>query len=233
MTTELDAIAHASSRLLAVVDKLDDNAMLNDSSLPSWTVGNVLAHIALNAEAFVGVASDRRNGRTGVMYPHGVAGRNAGIAALGTESASVIAARLRASAEAFAAAWSEPVPNGPVCPAVGLPEFDTSEVLSRRLREVEVHGFDSGLRTLAMDGWTDYFVTTDLLAQWANLYRRTDESINVVDETGHAWSVGDATPAPITIDRRALLAWILDRHHIEALPTLESWGDQSRWSTPK
>lgn len=83
------------------------------------------------------------------MYPDGVAGRTADIEALAARSATEIVDRLAAAAAAFDAAWRDPVPDGPCCTAEGLPEFPASTVLLRRLREVEVHGFDTGLDELA------------------------------------------------------------------------------------
>ena len=231
MTSEFAGIAAASERLLAVLATVDADRFAEPSRLPDWTVGNVVAHIALNAEAFVRVADDRRNDRVGVMYPHGVEGRNADIAALGDTTVAAIIERLRLAVDTFGAAWSSPVPEGPTCTAVGFPEFDSSEVPLRRLREVEVHGLDTGLSGLSFDTWSEHFVMTDLPTQWANIGRRTGGPINVVDEDGNIWALGIANTEPFPVQRRELLAWVLDRHAIDSLPTLIPWGEQSRWST--
>jgi maleylpyruvate isomerase len=149
------AVADSSARVLAVAEGLDEATLRSSSQLPNWSVGNVLAHIALNAEAFTRVAEERRAGRPGVMYPDGVPGRNADIAELGDAPAAVLIARLSDAIAHFAEAWADPVPVGPCVTAVGMNEFSSVEVIARRLREVEVHGSDTGLETLNHTTWSD------------------------------------------------------------------------------
>jgi maleylpyruvate isomerase len=223
------AVADSSARVLAVAEGLDEATLRSSSQLPNWSVGNVLAHIALNAEAFTRVAEERRAGRPGVMYPDGVPGRNADIAELGDAPAAVLIARLSDAIAHFAEAWAEPVPVGPCVTAVGMNEFSSVEVIARRLREVEVHGSDTGLETLNHTTWSDAFVTDDLPNQWATVVRRTDTPLAVIDETGTTWSTEPGVAPLLTINRRDLLAWTLDRITIASLPTLITWGDQSRW----
>lgn len=62
MVTAAD-IGEATARLTAVLCTAAD--MARPSRLPGWTVGHVVAHVALNAEAFERVAAERRAGRLG------------------------------------------------------------------------------------------------------------------------------------------------------------------------
>ena len=185
------------------------------STLPGWTVGHVLTHVARNADAFVRVAEERRAGRPGVMYPHGEAGRGADIDAGAHRPMAELRADIAEAGARFAEAWREPVPDGPCASWLGLPTFPASEVPLRRLREVEVHAVDTGLPGCSITGWTDAYVDADLPVQLTNLPRRTREPI----DTG----LLDA------VDRRALLAWLLDRVHVDGLPTLLAWSRPDTW----
>lgn len=219
----------ATARLVGVLREGGAD-LARPSRLPGWTVGHVVAHVALNAEAFVRVAADRRTGRLGVMYPHGVAGRTADIEALAGCPAPVVVDRLDAASTAFAAAWRDPVPDGSCCTTEGLPEFAASTVLLRRLREVEVHSVDTGLEVLTIDGWSDAYVDVDLPNQWPTVALRTTAPVAVVDERGTQWSMASPSTRPtLTVSRRRLLGWLLDRAFVPGLPALAPWGDQSRW----
>src|SRR2546426_9875693 len=80
------------------------------SLLPGWTRGHVLAHLARNADAFVGALAGARRGEPTAMYPRGVAGRNADIEAGARRPASEIVADVVATAAALDEAWSAMTP---------------------------------------------------------------------------------------------------------------------------
>jgi maleylpyruvate isomerase len=199
-------IAASTDRVIAATRLLDDSAIRSPSRLPGWSVGHVLSHIALNAEAFARCAEDLRAGRNGVMYPHGVAGRNADIADQATRSAAAIADHLAESAAAFTAAWAAAPPIGVCRTAEGMADFPSYEIPLRRLREVEVHGTDSGIAALGTSSWSEAFIRADIAGQLALVRRRTDLH-----------------------QQRALLAWLLDRS-LQPEIDLVGWGDQSRWA---
>ena len=52
--TQLELLAAANQRLIRTVDGLDDATFATPSRLPDWTVGHVIAHLALNGEALAG-----------------------------------------------------------------------------------------------------------------------------------------------------------------------------------
>jgi maleylpyruvate isomerase len=139
----IDDVRSATTRLLLRTGALSDNDVRRPSRLPGWTVGHVLAHIALNAEAFVRVALKRREGRPGYMYPGGSSERDTDIADLAGHRAIDLVARLRSACHAFDARWTDLPPDGPCATAPGHPTFAVVSVLLRRLRELEVHSFDA------------------------------------------------------------------------------------------
>lgn len=229
----LEAIDDATTGFVDVVASLAEAEFAAPSRLPGWTRGHVVAHVILNAEAFVGVASARRRGEVGLMYPHGIEGRQQDIEALSTASRSTLLARLETAARAFADAWDPPPPDGACASASGLPIFAASDVPLRRLREVQVHLVDLGVSGAGVERWTDTYVEHDLPVEWATVALRTGVPVAVVDEGGTVWESGrsagardDALPV---VDRRQLLGWVLDRATVHGLPELLPWGDRSRW----
>jgi maleylpyruvate isomerase len=227
----LTHVNDASERLEQVLHQLDNSAVRRPSLLPDWTVGHVLAHIALNAEAFVRCADDLLAGRPGVMYPGGVESRSTDIDRLSHAGASTLADRVAEANARFAESWRRPPPVGACSTAPNSQGFSSATIIDRRLREIEVHGTDTGLPSLAPDQWSDAFVLANLAPQWATVARRVAEPVNLLDDQGGCWQVRVGTDAtePIERTRRQILAWILDRRRDHQLPTLQPWGDQSRW----
>ncbi|MFC9296210.1 maleylpyruvate isomerase family mycothiol-dependent enzyme [Streptomyces sp. NPDC057011] len=56
---DLRSVREATERLLTAVAKLDDAALTEQSHLPGWTRGHILAHLARNADALVNVLEGR------------------------------------------------------------------------------------------------------------------------------------------------------------------------------
>jgi uncharacterized protein (TIGR03083 family) len=227
LTVSSEDVNLASRRLAKEVQMMNESTLRRASRLPGWTVAHVLAHVALNAEAFVRVAAERQRGERGVMYPAGADARNMAIEDLAARPGELWT-RVQLSAEAFAESWAEHIPEGPCCSTPDEPEFQVSTVLLRRLREVEVHSFDTGLDGFGFDTWSDVYVDTDLTNQWSTVIERAGVPVSFCDEAGHLWST---TPQqnPRHITKRLLLAWILNRAEIEGVEPLSTWGSQSRW----
>jgi maleylpyruvate isomerase len=231
----VDIVDTSSQHLVSIARDLDDSSMRAPSLLPGWTVGHVLSHIALHGEGMVRCADDLRAGRLGVMYPGGVDARAIAIDRGAGCSAVEIVEHLAASCAAFGKSWMPAPPEGRCISAIGLNEFSSDTVLLRRLRELEVHGSDTGIEALAYDRWSNAFVGADLTNQWESVVKRTDQPLHLVDELGGVWRTDSADPLapsesePFETTRRDLLAWLLDRRTETALPRLTPWGDQSRW----
>jgi hypothetical protein len=205
-------VATASTRLLAELHAVDAATFRQPSQLPGWTVA-------------------LRNGDKAVMYPGGLAARAAAIDHEAANDVGELLDHLEQAMTDFAATWSEPLPTGFCRSVPDSTPFATDTVLLRRLREIEVHGSDTGIASLAPAFWSNAYVGADLTPQWDTVNRRTSASVHLVDEMGGVWRGGDNSAAAHETTRRNILAWLLDRHHEPGLPELTTWGDQSRWGS--
>jgi maleylpyruvate isomerase len=224
----IGAIAESTARVLAALQHLDDTAVREPSLLPGWTIAHVVAHITQHADALVRCAESLRAGTKAVMYPNGLDARADAIETASRRLAEELVDGLAKSSDAFAASWTD-LPDGYCRSVPDSNPFPTTTVLLRRLREVEVHGADTGLAELAPAFWSAEYVGADLTNQWDTVNRRTSASVHLIDETDCAWRAGDDSAASLKVARRDILAWLLDRHSQPGLPTLTTWGDQSRW----
>ena len=229
MICQMFAIHASHRRLAATLSGLTDAQARQPSLLPDWTVGHVMAHIALNAEAFVNVAADLKAGRFGEMYPGGVARRNGDIEALSSVSAEELRDRIAKACDAFEAEW-DTLTDEQLQGEFGLAHSgpvagQASDVPLRRLREVEIHHADAGLPTFTYEDWSDAYVDRDLPGQLMGVAKRLGRSISFVDETGVTHLCGDDAISlePIATTRRALLAWLFNRATPPELPTISGW----------
>jgi maleylpyruvate isomerase len=210
------------------LEALSDDQIALPSLLPGWTVGHVLAHIALNADAFVGVADALVRGEVGVMYPGGDQQRDGDIEREALWSANDLRAHISTSARSMADAWralSADQLTGTFCRTQGAPQFPASVVVERRVREVEVHHHDAGLPWFSFRDWSDDYVDWDLSQQMPGIRNRVDATFRCVDERGNFYATGDVSDLtePVVVDRRTLLAWALNRADIAGLPEPYSW----------
>jgi maleylpyruvate isomerase len=236
----LDVVSSAHRHLGAFVSALSDDDLSQPSRLPDWSVGHVLAHLAMNARAFERVARQSSSGTPSYMYDS-MEARTTDIAKHASIDASEMAQLIDDACTSMEQAWGELLSRaggidhlaGHAATASGSAEFSLKEVLFRRVREVEVHSIDCGLRSRTIEGWSDSFVSVDLPVQFATVSRRTTEPVHVIDEHGAHY----ATPAAehrdaVHVTRRQLLAWTLDRAQPPGLPALAPWGNQSAWTAP-
>jgi maleylpyruvate isomerase len=146
-TTWVAGCVAAQSALNASLVGLDDDTARSASTLPGWTVGHVLTHVARNAESVVWRLDGAAQGELRDQYPGGLTQRAADIeAGAGRPAAELVAdvartsaAVERAMAELPAAAWDAPSRT-----SRGVVESSREAVLSR-WREVVVHHGDLGL----------------------------------------------------------------------------------------
>jgi maleylpyruvate isomerase len=208
---------------------LSDSQVRQPSRLADWTVGHVLAHIALNAEAFVNVANDLREGRFGEMYPGGVSRRNADIERVSASSADELRTKVAAASLQFETTWSElaadAIAVGEFAITKEIPGAPASGIPLRRLREVEIHHADAGLSTFSFDDLSDAYVDADLSVQLEGVAERLGRSIAFVDETGTIHLCGDSAVdlEPIPTSRRALVGWLFNRLTPPELPAIGGW----------
>jgi maleylpyruvate isomerase len=225
--TMADVMA-SSDRLLLELRNIGSDALRRPSQLPGWSICHIVAHLTQHADALVRCADELRNGMEAVMYPDGLDARAGAIEDASRRSSDELIDGLANSSAAFADSWSA-LPDGHCRSVPNSAPFDASTVRLRRLREIEVHGSDTGLAVLAPANWSRAFVGADLTTQWETVHRRTKASVHLIDEMGGVWREGEESATPISLTRRDILAWLLDRHEDPSLPSLITWGSQSRW----
>jgi maleylpyruvate isomerase len=222
----MEHIEAAHRRLISGLAGLSDAQVGQPSLLPDWTVGHTLSHIALNAEAFVRVAEGLKTGSVGAMYPT-TQSRDAAIEAGAVRPAVEIVAHCQSAQAELMAIWSTLTADqlkGEATRAPGFPTFPAANIPLARLREVEVHGSDTGLPTLTIADWSTAYVEADLATQFANVADRLGHGFCAIDETGTVHSSGDTTGlVPLSCTRRELLAWSLNRAQPKGFPVISGW----------
>jgi maleylpyruvate isomerase len=189
----IDGCLAAQAALDEAIAGLDDTTARSPSTLPDWSVGHVLTHIARNADSVVWRLEGAARGELRDQYPGGLEQRHADIEAGAGRPADELVADVRASSAAVArvvaalpdAAWDSPsrTSRGVVEPS--------REVILSRWREVVVHHGDLGLAPVPLP--------PALVALW--LERELPR-------------LGERT------DAAALLAWIIGRGDA---PVLTPW----------
>lgn len=186
MTPVPDALADATARLLDTVDSLADDRFAEPSLLPGWSIGHVVAHLALNAEAITQVLQAVAGGQTTTMYADD-ATRDADIESLGGEDPEELRTRLSVSATFLAEQIAvldprdddtefERTPGGYVLRVGTMPFL--------RVREVEIHHADLGVGFTHRD-WPEEFVVR-LLDHGSTTYRGEPFTAHATD-LGRSW----------------------------------------------
>jgi maleylpyruvate isomerase len=221
-------MADGTDRLLTDLAALPDRALTGPTSLPGWTRGYLLAHVAANAGALRNLVHWARTGEERRMYASNEE-RDADIAS----GAQLPAAQLRdwvgSSARALAAdldAMPGPAWDAKVITAQGLTRR-ASEIPWMRDREVYVHAVDLGAGT----GWAD--LPAEFLAALLDdvTARRSAKGGGpalavAATDTGHAWEVAGAGAAiPVSAPLCDLAAYLTGRPApaLSAAPALPAW----------
>ncbi|MDX2394667.1 maleylpyruvate isomerase family mycothiol-dependent enzyme [Streptomyces sp. NPDC054904] len=206
---DLRSVREATDRLLTAVAKLDNAALAEESHLPGWTRGHILAHLARNADALVNVFEGRP------MYESASA-RDADIARDSGRPLEEHLTDLRDSGSAFLATtepdqdWSRTVElrNGVTDLAANVP--------FRRLVEVELHHVDLnigyGLADLPAE-FTDREIAF-LADRWSGRPEVPPVTLRLGSgDTAPTWRTGgtEGTPVVLTGTGDALLGWLAGR----------------------
>jgi len=139
----LQLIVVATSSLLRTVERFTDRDLEQESLLPGWTRGHVLAHVAQGADAMRNLLVWARTGVPVAAYASQQA-RDTAIETGARQGAGALLAELSASAERFRTevtrlnerGWRQPVS------VLGGAAFPAAQLLDRRLVEVELHHTD-------------------------------------------------------------------------------------------
>ncbi|MFD0356701.1 maleylpyruvate isomerase family mycothiol-dependent enzyme [Streptomyces sp. NPDC127110] len=204
---DLASVREATDRLLTAVAKLDNASLSEESHLPGWTRGHILAHLARNADALVNVLEGRP------MY-ESAAARDADIERDAGRPLEEHLADLRDSGARFLATgepaqdWQRTVElrNGVTDLAANVP--------FRRLVEVELHHVDLNvgyeLHDLS-DEFTDREIAF-LADRWSG--RPDVPPVTLTDPAGeHVARTGGTEGTPVTLSgpKDELLGWLAGR----------------------
>ena len=151
----LDAVAQAHRRLFAAIAELTDAQVAEPSSLPGWTRGHVLAHLADAARARRRVIEHAARGEQVALWEPGE--RDAIIDATASRSAAEHRAATVEHAEGLERAWAGIVDwSAPTDPAVP----DPLPPVFTRWREVWLHLLDLDLGVRPAEWSAEFAVHT-------------------------------------------------------------------------
>ncbi|MFF4419254.1 maleylpyruvate isomerase family mycothiol-dependent enzyme [Streptomyces sp. NPDC001549] len=203
---DLRSVREATDRLLTAVAKLDNAALAEESHLPGWTRGHILAHLARNADALVNVFEGRP------MYESATA-RDADIERDAGRSLEEHLTDLRDSAARFMATsepdqdWTRTVElrNGITDLAANVP--------FRRWVEVDLHHVDLNIGYELTD-LPDEFTEREIVFladRWSGRPEVPPAALAATD--GRNWRTGSAGDPAVTVSGTAagLLAWLAGR----------------------
>ncbi|MFF8589844.1 maleylpyruvate isomerase family mycothiol-dependent enzyme [Streptomyces sp. NPDC015220] len=209
---DLRSVHLATERLLTAVAELDNAAVTDQSRLPGWTRGHVLAHVARNADALVNVLQGRP------MYVSGAA-RDADIERDAPRPLDAQLADVRASAARFDEAGAAPADWSRTVELRNGVTDSASRVPFRRWVEIELHHVDLGIG-YELEDLPEEFTEReiDFLAQ-----RFTGAPdvppVRLTDGT-RAWRTGREAAEPaitVTGGPADLLGWLAGRRDGSAL----------------
>lgn len=238
----LAELTDATAQLLVSVGRLDDQAVREPCTLPGWARGNLLAHLARNADGLRNLLTWAATGERHEMYPDRER-KKADIEAGATRTARQLETDLRESSQRFAEAAARIAPEqwqtqvqrriGGRRPAARVPWW--------RLEEVVVHHVDlnTGFSPAhwpaeftgpALEMAGERFGSAEYPTQVANPFRL------YADDTARSVGVGcdpmDKDRLMVRGSEPALFAWLIGRGNgdgltvepFDALPVVPAWG---------
>lgn len=207
---DVEGCAAAHQRLLARLDQLLDDGLLDDavgqpSLLPGWSVGHVLTHIARNADSFVHLTQAADRGEVADQYPGGPEQRDGDIEAGATRRARELVRDVRGSLYALEQTWATAgltAWQGEGRTFAGMRAIRDLPFI--RWREVEVHHDDLGLGYSPAD-WPAEYVRLELVRMEMLWAARLPMGLTSLP------------PEALGVEPRARLAWLLGRGVIDGL----------------
>ena len=174
-TETLLACAASSASLLNDVANLSDDDVRGPSRLPDWTRAHLLTHLARNADSFTWLVEGTLTGELRHQYPE-VGMRNRDIEAGSTRSSDELYEDLARATEGLEVAWSRLADDQWTFVQSGSRgALEMSEMVFRRLREVEVHHVDLDVGYFA-GNWPATYVEGELRRQLERLPERADHT---------------------------------------------------------
>lgn len=205
----------ATSKLMQSAASLTDEQARAASSLPGWSRGHLLTHIARNADSLRNLLIWARTGVETPQYKSNEAREQGVIAGAGRPSAQLVE-DLGASAAAFTAEAARLGDSDWAAEVRGLrgPPHPAWYTLLRRLTEVEVHHVDLDAGYGPAD-WPAAFAA-ESLERVAGDFSKPDSpaALLVSADSGHTYRIGLAGSQPaveITGPTAQLAAWLIGR----------------------
>ncbi|MGV9343855.1 maleylpyruvate isomerase family mycothiol-dependent enzyme [Streptomyces spiralis] len=209
---DLASVQAATDRLLDAVAKLDNAAVTDESRLPGWTRGHVLAHLARNADALVNVLEGRP------MYASAET-RDADIERDAPRSLDAQVSDVRTSAARFQEVGSVPADWSRTVELRNGVTDSASRVPFRRWGEVELHHVDLGIGYELEDVPAEFVEREiDFLAQ--RFSGHPDVPPTRLTDGTRVWSTGREAAEPavtVTGAPADLLGWLAGRRDGSAL----------------
>jgi maleylpyruvate isomerase len=201
--TELAGAREATTRMRALIDRIDDLAA--PSLLPGWNRTYVVAHIAGNALGQIRMLRGAQRGEIADQYPGGADGRAAEIDDLARDHRVAVAAVHR-TAEELDAAWRDTTDWDAEARALGGALIPVRRIPWIRWREVEVHAVDLAADYRPAD-WPAEFLRRLLaeLAGWPD--RPPLDGITGPDYALAAWLSGRSAGEDLQGDLPDLPVW--------------------------
>lgn len=200
--------AQSHQRLLEVVDTLTPEQFAGDSALPGWSRLTLVGHLALNAHSHVHLLECAARGEVGEQYPGGPRARQQAIDEASQWEPEVAVRTLRNAVYALEGQWAHTTyeawnhtgvtASGAIVAMHELPFL--------RWRETVVHLSDLDVG-VSFDEWPSLYVRLELDRQkmaWA---------------ASHAMGLTQLPQASLQLSPAHRLAWLLQRAHVDGLPT--------------
>lgn len=214
LDAQVAGCAAAHQRLLASLAELSDADTQAESTLPGWSRGHVLNHLARNADSHARMFEAAMRGQESPQYPGGTEGRVAEIEAGAHRTATELVTDTRVSIYTLEAAWAGA--STTTWQGHGIKSHSDgsrvriSDLVLMRWCEVEVHHADLNIGFTHND-WTPLFVRYDLDRQVMSWKARKPMGLTTLPEVIQKLAPNDR------------LAWFYNRITVAEVPAPQAY----------
>lgn len=225
-TELLPQVIVAQRRVRELIAGLTEEQARAASSLPGWTRGHVLAHLATFAQAFARQTEYALAGKLIEVYDGGRPGRNAAIEAGAGRPAAELVRAVNDGFDALEDGWAQAGPDDWARP-VTYRDGTLLGALHCCWREAGIHAVDLDLGASPAD-WPAAFCAHVL--EFLEPRTPADVQLTLTATDGETWAFGAGEPVEIRGERTDLTAWFAGRtpvgpleSSVGVLPELAPW----------